>query len=210
MLHDAVGAEFREIADRLQDGRPAKAVIAVRTYDTSVEDLWDALTNRERIPRWFMPIEGELRLGGRYQLQGNAGGTITRCDPPEALEVTWEFGGGVTWVTVRLESDGHGARMTLEHIMLTTDMDGDHWKQFGPGAVGVGWDLSIMGLGLHIASGDAKPSEADPAWVASDEGKAVMRASAMAWAEAHIASGEDSETARAMAKRTAGFYTGEA
>ena len=26
-------------------------------------------------PRWFLPISGELRLGGRYQLTGNAGGT---------------------------------------------------------------------------------------------------------------------------------------
>jgi hypothetical protein len=42
----------------------------------------------------------------------------------------------------------------------------------------------------------------------SDEGKSFMRASADAWAEAHIRGGEDPETARGMAERTAGFYTG--
>ena len=204
MLHNAIGAEFREVADRQLDGKPAKAVVAGRIYDTGLDDLWDALTNRERIPRWFLPIEGDLRLGGRYQLTGNAGGTITRCDPPAALDVTWEFGGGMSWVTVRLEAEGEGARLTLEHIVLAEDIKGAHWVQFGPGAVGVGWDLTFMGMGVYLATGE-KP-EGFEAWSASAEGKAFMRASAAAWAEAHIRSGEDPEIARGMATRTAGFY----
>jgi uncharacterized protein YndB with AHSA1/START domain len=110
------------------------------------------VTNRERIPRWFMPIEGELRLGGRYQFKGNAGGSITRCEPPEALDVTWEFMGGMSWVTVRLEPESEGMRLTIEHIVHASDVD-EHWKQYGPGAAGVGWELSLLGLGLHIASG---------------------------------------------------------
>ncbi|HEX7946541.1 MAG TPA: SRPBCC family protein [Phenylobacterium sp.] len=208
MLANVIGAEFREVADRTQDGKPAKAVVAARTYDTDPADLWDALTNPERIPRWFSPVTGDLRLGGRYQIQGNAGGTIQRCEPPMALDITWEFGGGKSWVTLRLAQEGAGTRLTLEHIMLAQDMKGEHWLQFGPGAVGVGWDLSFLGLGLHLASGGAKPPESDPAWMASDEAKAFMRRSANAWAEAHIASGEDAETARRMAAATAKFYTG--
>ena len=31
------------------------------------------------------PISGDLRLGGRYQLQGNAGGEILVCEPPQHL-----------------------------------------------------------------------------------------------------------------------------
>ena len=54
----------------------------------------------------------------------------------------------------------------------------------------------------------AKPLETDPAWMASDEAKGFMRASAAAWSAAHIASGEDAETARRMAQNTAAFYTG--
>ena len=56
-------------------------VILARTYDTTIDDLWDACTNPDRIPRWFLPISGDLRLNGRYQLEGNAGGTIERCEP---------------------------------------------------------------------------------------------------------------------------------
>jgi uncharacterized protein YndB with AHSA1/START domain len=208
MLQSVVGAEFREVADRVRDGRLAKAVVAARTYETSVEDLWDALTNAERIPRWFAPITGELKLGGRYQIQGNAGGTILRCEPPRLFDITWEFAGALSWVTVTLEPDGDGARLTLEHAVTAEDLDGEHWKQFGPGAVGVGWDLSLFGLGRHLELGGERPPEADPAWMASDAAKAFMRRSAEAWAAAHIAGGEAAEVAHGMAQRTAAFYTG--
>ena len=208
MLATVIGAEFREVADRTQDGKPAKAVIAARLYDTDAPDLWDALTNPERIPRWFSPVTGDLKLGGRYQILGNAGGTIQRCDAPEALDITWEFGGGKSWVTLRLAPEAGGTRLTLEHIMAAEDMTGEHWLKFGPGAVGVGWDLSFLGLGLHLASGGARFAESDPAWMASDQARAFMRDSAEAWGEAHIASGEDPETARRMAAGTIAAYTG--
>jgi len=208
MLSNAIGAEFREVADREWEGRAAKAVVAARVYETDPDDLWDALTNIERIPRWFSPVTGELRLGGRFQIQGNAGGTVLRCDPGEALDITWEFAGATSWVTVRLAREGQGTRLTLEHVFPAADLDGEHWLKYGPAAVGVGWDLSFLGLGLHIASGGAKPPETDPAWAVSDEAKAFMRASADAWAAAHIAAGEDPDTAGRMAANTAAFYTG--
>ena len=207
MFSNALGAEFRHFLNRDHEGKPARVVVAARTYDTNREDLWDALTNRERIPRWFLPIEGDLKLGGRYQLKGNAGGTITRCDAPHALDVTWEFAGAVSWVTVRLEPQGKRTQLTLEHIVQASDVD-EHWKRFGPGAVGVGWDLTLMGLGRHLSSGAAVDHASAHKWMASDEGKGFMRASAAAWADAHIAGGENPEVARSMADRTAAFYTG--
>ena len=56
-----IGAVNREVRDVEREGRTARVVVASRTYDTSVEDLWDAITTAERIPRWFLPIEGDLR-----------------------------------------------------------------------------------------------------------------------------------------------------
>lgn len=206
-MQDVFGAEFREVVEREYEGALSRVVTAVKSYATSPADLWDAITNPERIPRWFLPIEGDLRIGGRYQLKGNAGGTIKRCDPPQALDVTWEFGGGMSWVTVRLAAEGEATRLTLEHIVHKSDAD-QHWAKFGPAAVGVGWDLTLMGLDRHLASGAALSHEEAHAWMRSDEGKAFMRDSAAAWAEAHIKGGENPDTARGMAERTAGFYTG--
>lgn len=64
-----------------RDGESASAVRLARSYATAIEDLWDAVTNRERIPRWFSGISGDLELGGRFQIEGNASGTITACVP---------------------------------------------------------------------------------------------------------------------------------
>ncbi len=86
---NAFGAEFREVQDRTHDGQVVRVVVATRLYRTNREDLWSALTDAERIPRWFSPITGQLELGGRYQLEGNAEGSVLQCDPPEALEVSW-------------------------------------------------------------------------------------------------------------------------
>ena len=204
-----IGADMRQVIDKDYEGQPARAVIGIRTYPTSAQDLWDALTNAERLPRWFAPVDGDLRLGGRFQIKGNAAGTIKRCEPPSALDVTWEMMGGMSWVMLRLDPEGEGTRLTLEHIVHLKDIPEEHWQKFGPGAVGVGWDLSFLGLGLHIESGGAaKPPETDTEWVASDQAKTFMRNSARAWAEADITNGEDPMAARERADRTIAAYTG--
>jgi uncharacterized protein YndB with AHSA1/START domain len=202
-----LGAVVREVASREHEGRMARVVVAARTYDTTIDDLWDALTNGERIPRWFLPISGDLRLGGRYQLQGNAGGEIRTCEPPRLLAVTWECGGDVSWVTVRLaEAPGSRARLELEHV---AHVDDARWEQFGPGAVGVGWDGAIMGLGRHLETGASVDPQEAMAWLGSPEGKDFMRRSSEAWCEASIASGTEPGAARAAAVGTTAFYTGE-
>ena len=207
---NAFGAEFREVDERSREGNPTRVVRAARVYPTDQTDLWDALTNIERIPHWLSPVSGEFHLGGRYQIEGNAGGTITRCDEPEALDVTWEYGSNVSWVMVRLETETTGTRLTLEHEIPKDKAGEVHWAKYGPGATGVGWDLSLFGLGLHISS-NRKPldREADLAWMASNAGKDFMRDSAWAWSKAHINSGEIAEIAEGMAAQTAAFYTGE-
>jgi uncharacterized protein YndB with AHSA1/START domain len=202
-----LGAVVREISSREREGRMARVLVAARTYDTDIGDLWDALTNAERIPRWFLPLSGDLRLGGRYQLQGNAGGEIQTCEPPRHLAVTWEYGGDVSWVTVRLADDlTGGTRLELEHV---AHVDSKRWDEFGPGAVGVGWDGVIMGLGRHLETGAVVDPQAAMAWMGSPEGKEFMRRSSDSWCAASIAAGTDPAAARAAAVRTTAFYTGE-
>ena len=202
-----VGAAIRSVETRTHEGREARVVVAARDYDTTIEDLWDALTNPERIPRWFLPVSGDLRVGGRYQLHGNAGGTITHCEPPRAVAMTWEFGKQVTWVEVRLQTVSSGrTNLELEHI---TQMPDPHWDQFGPGATGVGWDMALTGLGLYLAAGVPNDPQAWMAWMTSDNGKEFVRHASADWYRASIASGADEGWARAAADRTTAAYTGE-
>ena len=196
----------RQVSNREYEGKPAKVVTLSRTYDTTVEDVWDAVTNGERLPRWFLPVTGDLRLGGRYQLQGNAGGTITGCEPPHRLAVTWEFGGGVSWVNVSVEADPNGgARLTLEHIAHPEA----HWAKYGPGAVGIGWDLGLLGLAEHLATGAQVDPKQFEAWSSSEEGKGFVRLSGEDWLRADIAGGADPAAATKSGRRTIAFYCGE-
>ncbi len=204
VIHE-VNAVQRRVGSRVLESGEARTITVTRTYNAVVEDVWDACTNLERIPRWFLPISGELRVGGRYQLEGNASGTIERCDPPNSFDATWEYGGDVSWIELRLSplADG-GTRFELEHI---AHVDDERWAQFGPGAVGIGWDLGLMGLAIHLRDGVTRDPREVAAWSASAEGKQFMSLSSQAWCDASVDSGTNPAAAQAAAGRTTAFYT---
>ncbi len=200
-----LAAVGRSVSSLERDGRPACSITLDRSFGTNPEDLWDAVTNGDRIPRWFLPITGDLEPGGRYQLEGNAGGMITACEPPSFYTVTWEFAGDTSWVEVRCSPEGIDAsRLELTHTALLSP----HWDEYGPGATGVGWELGLLGLTLHLDQPD-EPKLDGEAFAASPEGKALIKGSAEAWGEAGIAAGDKPDAAGAAARRTAAFYAGE-
>ncbi|WP_404434421.1 SRPBCC domain-containing protein [Microbacterium lacus] len=183
-------------------------------YPIPINDVWDAVTSIERIPRWFTPITGDLRLGGRYQLEGNAGGEVLECSPPADgqahYRVTWEYGGGVTWLVVRVTAEGaESTRVELEHTSRESDIPAGFWEQFGPGATGVGWDGGMLGLALHLASNPEVNPEHVEAWAFTPEGQEFYRSAADAWRSAHLAFGADADAATRAADATFGFYTGQ-
>ncbi|WP_129789905.1 SRPBCC domain-containing protein [Promicromonospora panici] len=198
------GLVSREVRDSTRDGVPTKVAVARRTYAAEQDDLWDALTSAERLPRWFLPVSGDLTVGGHYQLEGNAGGTVEHCAAPENFAVTWEFGGMVSWLTVHLTPADGGTTLELVHEAA---VDPDLWKQYGPGATGVGWDLGLMGLGLHLASGESLDPAEVQAWSLSPEGIEFARLANTGWVDAAIAAGDDADQARAAGERTLAFYT---
>jgi len=185
----------------------AQLVAVHRTYRADIEDVWDAITNPERIARWFLPVTGELRLGGTYQLEGNAGGEILACEPPSRLLVTYVFGEappGSSEVEVRLSrATDDETMLVLEHSAVVPP---EMWDRYGPGAVGVGWDLTVLGLSRHLDGDPALSTEDTQAWGASDEGREFIAGSAEAWRAAHEASGAAPADASAAAGNTLGFY----
>ncbi|MEU9332754.1 SRPBCC family protein [Streptomyces sp. NPDC048290] len=206
-VHHQINAVRRQVGRRAFKAGEARIVTIGQTYDTPLDDLWDACTNPERLPRWFAPVTGDLTLGGRYAVEGNASGTIERCDPPKGFFATWEFGGEVSWIELRLTPEGdERTRFELEHI---AHVDDERWARFGPGAVGVGWDLSLMGLFRHLSGAPAVTPAEFETWGASDEGKEFVTAASESWYTASVASGEDTNAARAAADRTSAFYRGE-
>ncbi|GAB3761385.1 SRPBCC family protein [Microlunatus parietis] len=198
-----VKAVTREVRTGERDGKPTKIAIARRAFPAGQDDVWDALTNAERLPRWFLPVSGDLEVGGRYQFEGNAGGTVETCRQPELIKTTWEFGDQVSWLEIRLSPDGDRTSVELIH---EAHVDPEFAKQYGPGAVGVGWDGAFLGLGLHLESGAERPEEV-ASWPTTPEGVEFHRYAADDWARADIGDGTDPAEARAAAEAVLAFYT---
>lgn len=205
---DEIGRVHREVGTRRVGSDEAGTVLLRRVFDAAPADVWEAVTSQERIARWFLPVTGDLRAGGNYQLEGNAGGEILECVPPERLRVSWLFGPdpGFSEVEVRLAPE-HGNRTVfeLEHVSVIPE---EFRSQYGPGAVGIGWDLALLGLGWHLTGGGLGPEEAVE-WQTSPEAKAFVGRSGEAWGRAFAAAGADPETVTATTVATVAFYTGE-
>jgi uncharacterized protein YndB with AHSA1/START domain len=201
-----IGATQREVgAGQLAAGE-GRAVRLRRTYDAPIEDVWDALTDPQRIGRWFLPISGDYRLGGRYQFEGNAGGEILECERPHRLRVSWVYGevsspADISEVELRLAPSGDGATtLELEHTAIVPE---EFWTQFGPGAVGVGWDGGMLGLSLHLSGGELDDSAA---WQVSEEGRRFYELCSEAWGAANQAAGADPSEVATMVANTTQFY----
>jgi uncharacterized protein YndB with AHSA1/START domain len=203
-----IKAVQRKLGHRTIDAGEAHVVTVSQSYDTDQDDLWDAVTNIERIPRWFLPISGDLKVGGCYQLEGQAGGTILTCDPPKNFTATWEYGGNVSWIDVSISGDGPvRARLVLEHIAQVAD--DEIWRQFGPGAVGMGWDSMLLGLAIHVSTGESIDPSFGQQWTGTEDGRRFLTLSGDEWYAAHVAFGEEPAAARAMADRCIKAYLGE-
>jgi uncharacterized protein YndB with AHSA1/START domain len=176
-----IASQLKAIHRQVEQHLPADgsgevvSVLLRRSYDAPVDDVWEAMTQPYRIKRWFMPISGDLRVGGSFQLEGNAGGEILTCEPPRLLKVS--FGGPTSIVELRLTPDGDSDTvLELEHTVPI------EMAQSGAGAlwVGPGWDGALLGLGLFLR-GEAI---GDPVAAAhSPEALEFSKQSVHAWVE---------------------------
>jgi uncharacterized protein YndB with AHSA1/START domain len=197
-----LAAIYRQAGLRpVQDGPDDVGVLLRRSYDAEIGDVWDAITDPERMRRWFMPISGDLRPGGSFQLHGNAGGDILECEPPHRLRVS--FGGPTSIVEIRLTADDDATVLELEHTVPLTIAQSVAGALF----VGPGWDGALVGLDLYVR-GEAP---ADPVEAASSpEVIALNKESIAFWAQAARAGGAtDDEVAAGIAASTAQFAPGE-
>jgi uncharacterized protein YndB with AHSA1/START domain len=153
VTNDPTATIERDVGRRHIGAGEARSAILRRRYDAPIEDVWDACTNPDRLRRWFLPVSGELQTGGTFQIEGNAGGEILRCEPPHRLSVTWVYGDRPTdEVELRLASGADGdTLLVLEHATVadTVEWEGQEYDAlFG---VGTGWELPLdLALPAHL------------------------------------------------------------
>src|SRR5947207_3234787 len=107
--------------------RSADGVGVVRIedrYDTTIDDLWTAITDPDRLTRWYGEVEGDLRLGGAFRVYLEANdiestGRVDACEPPRRLLVT-------TRETDESYRKGQGAPPFDQTLEATLTADGDH------------------------------------------------------------------------------------
>jgi uncharacterized protein YndB with AHSA1/START domain len=144
-IAEQIGATSREVSRQHTESGETVAVTLQRRYLADPADVWEAITDPERVRRWFMPLTGDLREGGNFQLEGNASGDILKCEPPRHLMVT--FGGASSIVDVQLSGESQQTLLKLTHS-VPIELAGS-----GAGAlyVGPGWDGALMGIAVYLA-----------------------------------------------------------
>jgi uncharacterized protein YndB with AHSA1/START domain len=89
-------SEVRIVGSLHDTGDNKGAVRVEDVFDTPIDDLWSALTDRTRLARWLAAVEGDLRLGGEitasYTSSWTGPGRIDICEAPHRLLVTWHPG----------------------------------------------------------------------------------------------------------------------
>lgn len=194
----------REVRARKISGETGHSSVSRRTYDSSAEDVWDAITSPDRLQRWFLPVSGDLKKGGKFQLEGHAGGDILECDRPRKLHLTWVAEDHPAQeVLVTLTADGDN-RTTLELEHVSPGGGDDAVRHVL--AVGVGWDPALVAFGQYLAGEEMDKSF----WFESEEAMDFTRKSVRAWAEAiDKASVVPSDDLKKISEETLKFYTPE-
>src|SRR3954447_2873498 len=81
----------------------------------SRDDVWDALTDADRLEEWFAnDVDFDLRPGGGASFRWSNGeerhATVTEVDPERRLAFEWDDEGEVEFT---LEDDAAGTRLTV-------------------------------------------------------------------------------------------------
>jgi uncharacterized protein YndB with AHSA1/START domain len=190
-IAEQIGAISREVTQQRTESGETVAVTLQRRYPADQADVWEAITNPERVRRWFLPITGDLREGGNFQLEGNANGDIMTCEAPRHLVVT--FGHQSSIVEVLLSGDGDHTLLTLTHS-VPVELAG---TTAGALYVGPGWDGALLGLALYLTGevvGDPVAAANSPEvqnfnvssikeWIGAVEGSGAVDADAISAAQ---------------------------
>ncbi|GAB2464632.1 uncharacterized protein YndB with AHSA1/START domain [Conyzicola lurida] len=138
----------------LDDNAPGTGTVRMHDrFDTSIEDLWSAMTEPDRVARWIGRIDGDLRVGGSFsaRLTSHWEGTarVDVCEPHTHLVVTMRPGEeDETVFEARLTAADGATDLLVEERGLPLETISAH---------GAGWQAHLEDLAAHIAGRDPVP-----------------------------------------------------
>lgn len=127
----------------------------------SPDEAFALITQPERLRRWqTVSASVDLRAGGDYRwtvTPGHvAGGTVREVEPGRRVVLGWGWAGSddlpldASTVTITIEPEGDGAKVTLVHEGLSEQQAARHAE---------GWNHYFERLQKYAATGDAGPDE---------------------------------------------------
>lgn len=131
----------------------ADAVVFVRTFDVSAEQVWAMISRSELTARWFGTFDGDP-AEGHVMVSMNAEGddnttpirySVDRCEPPRLLQVSSSTDVGDWDLELRVEPSGSGSTLALSHL-VTDPASID--------SIGPGWEYYLDRLAAAIAGTD--------------------------------------------------------
>jgi uncharacterized protein YndB with AHSA1/START domain len=124
------------------------------------EEVWRALTDSTALAEWMFPNDFVPRVGHHFTFQvppnPKAGfdglvvhSEVLECEPPSRLAFSWSAGGlKGTRVSFRLEPDGDGTRVLLEHSGFDVSQP---WVEQAFRGAGFGWAKMLKQLPAVVA-----------------------------------------------------------
>lgn len=124
----------------------ARMLVMVRQLQHPIGEVWAAVSDPEVIPRFLSGVQGDLRRGGDFVVDGLAEGQILRCDPPRMLTVSWIPAHGISGeLEFHLTDEEGTTRVELKYASVrkrfaVTDPAVPGW------AAGPGWEFVLDNL----------------------------------------------------------------
>lgn len=136
----SIGAENGKGTVRMED-----------LYDTSVKDVWSAVTEPDRLSRWIVEVTGDLRPGRQFHARFTSGsegpGRVDECVPHSRVLVTMNPGGDdETVIEATLTEEGGRTRLVIEERGLPLEEVAGY---------GAGWQAHMEDLTSYLAGHEA-------------------------------------------------------
>ena len=133
-----ISAVERTVGDRVLEAGEARVLTTARPTTRRSRTLWDACTSPSASRAGSCRSPATCASAAATSSRATRAARSSAATRRARFAATWEYGDEVSWIEVRLDPDGDGrTASTLEHI---AHVDDERWLQYGPGAVGVGWD----------------------------------------------------------------------
>ncbi len=135
-------------------------------YSTDIDDLWSAITEPDRLARWWGKVDGDLRVGGEFHLivEWEGTGRVEACERPRRLQVTiresdesYRKGQGVPPFNSTIEATLTPAGDQTDLVIEVRGMPLDKIAFYG-----TGWQIHAENLAIYLSGQERR--DVEPRW----------------------------------------------